>query len=215
MDPSHARMYRRAEIEVITSQILNKEYPDGIKIPISIDRIVERHELVEDIIPIPLLQDKYKIDAVLYRKANGYFDILVDEDTFTFRAARASFSMAHELGHIVLHREICDNCKTIEDVIALNIRIKKSYRFIEGNVNYFAGALLIPRRTLPEHTAELYEGLVKLYGYDFDLILSKLRSRLAERYLVNSQAMEIRLKLLQLDKKALVALNAASPYLDP
>lgn len=215
MDPSHAKRYGNFEIENIVSKILSEAYPTGIRIPIDVDRLVERNELVDHIIPAPSLEERYNVAAVLNRKSNGHFDILVEENTFTYQGCRANFSIAHEFGHIILHGEVCSNCKGTEDVIALNKRIQKAYRYIERNANYFAGALLIPLRTIHEHTAELYEGFTKLYGCNVDLIPAKLCSSLAGAYKVSIQAMEIRLNQLKLDKKVLSALRAESPYLDP
>jgi len=222
MDPSHARKYKESEIEVIVARILSKAYPNGINIPIDIDRIAQSIDrfaeckiFVDDIIPAELLEDKFNVAAVLISKPEGHFDILVDDDTITFQSARASFSIAHELGHIVLHSQICSDCLKIEDVIVLNKRIEKIYTALERNANYFAGAILIPQRTLPEHASKLYEGLVKMYGYDINLIPSKLCSRLAEQYGVNTHPMEIRLKELNLQRKIKTALYSSLPYIDP
>ena len=214
MEPSHARRYKNSEIEVIVAKILSEAYPAGISIPVDIDWLAERNELVDNIIPADLLEDKFNVAALLISKPNGHFDIFVDEDTFNSYRTRANFSIAHELGHIVLHSQICSNCQSIEESISLSRRIKHAYHFIERNANYFAGAILIPRRTLPGDTAPLYEGLIKLYGYDVNLIPSKLCSRLAERYRVNLQPMEIRLKELNLQRKIVSALRTNSPYLD-
>lgn len=215
MDPSHARRYKSQEIEVRVAKILSEAYPAGINTPIDIDWLAESNELVDDIVSAELLEDKFEAAALLTSKPNGHFDILVDEDTLNLQRARANFSIAHELGHIVLHAPVCGGCHTIEDSIALRNRITRAYSFIERNANYFAGAILMPRRTLPGHTAKLYEGLVSMYGYDVNLIPSKLCSRLAERYCVNPQPMEIRLKELNLQTKMVSALQYNSPYLDP
>lgn len=214
MEPSHARRYKNSEIEVIVAKILSEAYPAGISIPVDIDWLAERNELVDNIIPADLLEDKFNVPAALVSKSSGHADIFVDDDTITFQRARANFSIAHELGHVVLHAQVWGNCRTIEDSIVLRNRITRAYNFIEGNANYFAGAILIPRRTLPGDTAPLYEGLIKLYGYDVNLIPSKLCSRLAERYRVNLQPMEIRLKELNLQRKIVSALRTNSPYLD-
>lgn len=214
MDPSHARKYKNVEIEVIVFNILSREYPHGIDIPIEIDRIVERNEQVDDIVPVELLQEKFKVAAVLNYKPNGHFDILVDEGTFDYRRSRASFSIAHELGHIVLHSEVCRNCRTIDDAINLMLRLKRVYRFIEKAANYFAGAILMPSRTPVEDTAKIYEVLVKEYGYDANLIPDKLCSTLARRYEVYNPPMKIRLKELNLNRKIKTALCSNSPYLD-
>ena len=215
MDPSHARRYRNAEIEVIAAKILNEACLTSVSIPIDIDWLAESNELVDDIVPVGLLEDRFKVAAVLTTKPNGHFDILVDEDTLNLRRARANFSIAHELGHIMLHAQVCGSCHTVQDSIVLRNRITKAYSFIERNANYFAGAVLMPRRNLPEDAAKLYEGLVKLYGYEGNLIPSKLCSRLAERYNVNPQPMEIRLRELNLQKKILFALRSNCPFLDP
>lgn len=215
MDPSHARRYTNAEIDRMVVHILAEAYPEGIRIPIDIDRLVYRHLLVDDIAAGGPLEDKFKVAAVLISKSNGRFDILVDEETFDSHRFRANFSIAHEFGHVVLHSQVCSNCRTVEDAIALRRRIENSYNFIERNANYFAGAILMPLRTLPEDTAKVYEALAKSFGYDVNLIPDKLCSTLARRYEVSPQSMSIRLEQLNLKRKILAALRASSPYLDP
>jgi Zn-dependent peptidase ImmA (M78 family)/transcriptional regulator with XRE-family HTH domain len=54
-------------------------------------------------------------------------------------ASRARFDVAHEIGHLVLHRGVGQ--EDIED--------PKALRRIEGEANRFAGALLLPRRAFP------------------------------------------------------------------
>jgi len=107
MDPSHARKYENADIERIAANFLRQQYPQTITLPVEIDLIVERYELVDNIVPVELLEDKFKVAAVLTYKSDGRFDILVDQDTFDYQRARASFSIAHEFGHIVLHNQLC------------------------------------------------------------------------------------------------------------
>lgn len=182
MDPSHARKYTNQEVEVVVSKILSQSYTKGIVIPIDIDLLVERNETIDSIIPADLLQDKFNVAAVLNRKPNGHFDIFVDEDAFISNTGRASFSIAHEFGHIILHGKVFCGCEDTDDVITLNTRIEKAYQHIERKANYFAGAILIPLRTIQAHTANLYEGLTKEYGYDINLIPYKLCANLAKVY---------------------------------
>ena len=215
MDPSHARRYRNTEIEVIVARILSFAYPTGINIPIDIDWIAESNEKVGNIVPADLLEDKFKVAAVLISKPDACFDIFVDDNTITYKRARSNFSIAHEFGHIMLHDQVCAKCYTIDTSILLRNRIAKSYPFIERNANYFAGAILIPRRTILEDTARVYEALVQDIGYDTNLIPEKLCSTLARRYAVNFQPMEIRLRELNLHRKIQVALRESAPYIDP
>lgn len=151
---------------------------------------------------------------MLISKRNGHFDILVDEETLDSHYARANFSIAHEFGHVVLHSQLCGDCRTVEDAIALNARIKNAYNFIERNADYFAGAILMPLRTLPEDTAKVYEALVRSFGCEINLIPDKVRSTLARRYGVTIQPVAIRLKELGLSRKIENALRSRAPYLD-
>jgi IrrE N-terminal-like domain len=215
MDPSHARRYSTAEIDCMVVRILAEAYPEGIRVPIDIDRLVYRHPLIDDIVAGGPLEDRFKVAAALISKPSGRFDILVDEETFDSHRFRANFSIAHEFGHVVLHSQVCSNCRTAEDAIALRRRIENSYTFMERNANYFAGAILMPLRRLPEDAARVYEALVKKYGFETNLIPDKLCSTLARRYEVSLQPMSIRLKELGLNKKILAALRLSSPYLDP
>ncbi|MFC1739618.1 ImmA/IrrE family metallo-endopeptidase [Planctomycetota bacterium] len=214
MDPSHARRYTKTEIEKIVAEILSKAYPAGINIDIDIDWLIEKSEIVDDIVPADLLEDKFEVAAIITSKSNGHFDILVDEDTLDYHRFRANFSIAHEFGHIVLHSQICTGCHTIEDSIALRKRIKKAYNFIERNANYFAGAILIPRRTIFEDASRIYEALVKDIGYNVNLVRERMCSTLAQRYNVTIQPMEIRLKEVKLERKISKALQSNLPYLD-
>lgn len=217
MDPSHARKYSEREIEVKALEILKKAYPTGISIPINIDRIVYQHEMIDDIVPIELLEDRFNVAAGLYCKPDGKIDIIIDQETFDYQGVRANFSIAHEFGHIVLHAQIWSNCQTIEDSLALHRRInnKYHYRFIERAANRFASAILMPISILPKDTARLYTGLVKLYGYEDDLILHKIYSNLAKMYEVSLEPMQIRQKELDLQKKIRTALRYKLPYLEP
>ncbi len=222
MDPSHVRRRSFAEIERVVAAILSRAYPKGIKIPIGIDRLVQKINIfaqidavVEDIVYVPALKQKHDVDAVLYRKGKTVFDVVVDEDSIEAYPARVNFSMAHEIGHLILHRGVFDDCLKLEDSLALSKRIRSNYMDLEREANVFAGALLMPMRTVPEHAARFYEFCVKEYGYDRALIQPKLCARLAENYKVSYQPMEIRLKELGLVKKIDEALAAFSPYIDP
>lgn len=215
MDPSHARRYAKVEIERIVGRLLADAHPAGLQIPVDIDRLAYRNDLVDDIVPIELLEDKFDVAAALLSKPNGRFDILVDEETFDYQRARASFSIAHELGHIVLHSGLWSNCKSVQDSLDLLQRLKIRYSDIERNANFFAGAILIPLSTLSEKAADSYKGLVREYGFDLILIQAKLRSLLASGYAVSPQTMQIRLKESGLQRQIRAALRSSSPFLEP
>ena len=112
------------EVEVEAAKILHEFYGAKIEIPIAIDLITEKHELVDDLIFVELLEDKFGVAAVLVSKSNGHCDILVDEETAVKQKYRTNFSIAHELGHVVLHSKLYEGCDTIENSLLLNKRIE-------------------------------------------------------------------------------------------
>jgi len=214
MDPSHARRYEKAEMEAKAAQALRMAYPGDVTLPIDIDLLVESNGHVEAIVPIPELETRFAVAAVLTVKAKGSFDILVDEDTLDTQRARASFSIAHELGHIVLHSEVFAECRRVDDSIALGSRIKRAYRFLEENANYFAGAILIPQKQILSDAGKLYEFLVRNGNYETRLDHDRVSATLARRYGVNTTPMKIRLDQLGITRKIQKALLYRSPFLE-
>lgn len=215
MDPSHARKHTPREIEVKAAEVLRPAYPIEISIPVDIDRLAESHPMVDEIAPIASLENQFNVAAVLYRKPNGHVAIIVDENTFDYQPTRASFSIAHEFGHVVLHRKLWDGCNTLSQSVELHERIKSIYwRVIERDANRFASAILMPSSTMHELVPRLYTVLVEEYGYEPSFILPKLCTQLAREYTVSAQALQIRLDELSLNNKIETALSFRSPYLD-
>ena len=215
MDPSHARKHSDREIELKALEILRATFPAGIPIPVDIDHLAEQHEIIDEIVPIAMLEHQFNVAALLYRKPNGHVAIIIDENTLDHQPTRANFSIAHEFGHVVLHHKIWDKCKTLTDSVKLHARIERIYRrVIERDANRFASAILMPSPAIHSHVPLLYKEIVGEHGYDSEYVLARLSSLLAGRYKVSTAAMEIRLKELDLDKKLATALNFRSPYLD-
>jgi hypothetical protein len=214
MDPSHAKRYEKGEIEAKAALAIKDAYPGGITIPVDIDLLVENNILVNQIVPIPGLEAKFGIAGVLTVRTTRGFDILVDEDTLDYQRARASFTIAHELGHVVLHSEVFSNCKTVDDSVALGARLKKAYRFLEEAANSFASSVLMPHRQIVDDTAALYQYFVKNGNFETKLDQKQLSAVLAKRYGVNPTPMKIRLERLGMFKKIQQSLLYRSPVLD-
>ncbi|MDI6448868.1 ImmA/IrrE family metallo-endopeptidase [Anaerobaca lacustris] len=204
MDPSHAKKYKRSEIEGIVDALLGEGYPDGICVPIDIDVLAQQHPRVDDIVPAEL-EERFNVAAVLlYKPTCRRFDIFFDENT---PRGRTSFSIAHEFAHVVLHGEVCTVCETLDAAIELRTRLQRRYTQMEIDADYFARSILMPRNRVLQDTAQLYEGLFKLYGCDPMLIQTKLCPHMARQYGVSNRAMEIRLELLGLRKAVAEALQ--------
>lgn len=203
MDPSHARKYGPAEIESIAAQELNKAYPQGVTPAIEIDLLVERSSFVGDLIPAQL--SKWDVDAALVcRPGTDTFDIFFNEDAVF---GRISFSIAHEFGHAMLHRDLCKDCHTPTAVVELHNHIRKGgYQRIENDANRFAAAILMPRGCLSRDTKIIYQSLAEQYKCDGEIILSRLCPTLAKRYEVTNSAMSVRLAQLGIDNEIQLAI---------
>ena len=215
MDPTKVRRYSHKAIELRAAAVLAEAFPSAISVPIDIDLLVQRHELVDDIVPMRYLELKFEVAAVLLSKTKGRFDILVDEDNYVKQPLRANFSIAHEFGHIVLHPGIWRKCRTVDDVIKIHMAVKYDYRFLERMANRFASAVLMPGARLRQHASDLYHDLATANKYDEDLVYHKLWSFLANKYRVKTEPMRIRLKEFNLQDQIASALQAKSPYLLP
>ena len=84
MDPAKVRRYSHIDIEQRAATVLAEAFPSAISVPIDIDLLVERHELVDDIIPSLFLEEKFGVAAATVSKLNGHFDIFVDEDNSNY-----------------------------------------------------------------------------------------------------------------------------------
>ena len=193
MEPSHLPIYSRVEIEKIAAAKLQEAFPKSFSIPVDIDLVAEKQPVVDSISLLPELQNKFNVVAVLKSKPTKKCDIILDANTNSFNRPRANFSVAHELGHIVLHKELYLGCYSIQESVELSKRLNKSYKKIEGNANYFAGAILVPRKTIFEDTEKLYEGILKGYAGELDWngVMPMLYSSLANRYQVSVRMMTI------------------------
>ena len=130
----------KSEIARRAREVLSK-YWDG-KFPVDVEMICDK--LGVGILPVPNLAEIFHVDAYI---AVDFKVIYVDEDEFKKESYRYRFSVAHELGHLILHRKYYPN-----DVGDLRRWINISYRvvndFAEYQANYFAGSLLAPEDEL-------------------------------------------------------------------
>jgi Zn-dependent peptidase ImmA (M78 family) len=123
------------------------EFNPSRDIPVPIEEIVDIHFNV-DIVPMPGLQSTY--DTVGFTTAD-LTAIYIDEFVYTNRPARYRFTLAHEIGHAVLHADFyrSRSWKNIKEwkrgILAIP---DDQYRFLEWHANAFAGLVLVPESQL-------------------------------------------------------------------
>lgn len=144
-------MARFMSLEEIQSQVdsfFSEYYPAGI-IPIPVEEIIDI-KMGINIIPIPGLRDAYSSEGFL---SNDLQSIWVDEYAASHYDARFRFTSAHELGHLVLHREFYESVQfesTEQWLEIVGSLSEKDHGRFEFQANEFAGRLLVPRDVLIE-----------------------------------------------------------------
>lgn len=126
--------------------------------PVPIEEIVE-FCLRVDIIPVYNLQRDFETEGFT---SSDLKSIYVDEFILSKRLYRYRFTLAHEAGHIFLHRNIFENIR-IQSVTDLKSFIEEinqeDYSWLEYQGYSFAGLLLVPpaelKRRLCDHLGEL------------------------------------------------------------
>lgn len=164
----------------------------GDKIPVKIEKIIEIKLRIK-IIPIPNL---FKLCSVDSQISSDFSSILVDQDSYLYdETNRLYFSLAHEVGHYVLHRELFSSfaIKSIEDVIHfINNISDKQYSFLETQANKFSSHFLLPRKFLSNSRKEIIEKY-KLKNIDEKTVNSYIADGIAKKFEVSSWAAELAL----------------------
>jgi len=198
-------------IEQKAKEFLDRWDPSG-EIPIDIEYIVDV-EIGVHIVPtadlFPDEVDEVNTDALT---SSDLSTIYVDEEMALNprNENRYRFTLAHEMGHRVLHSELFKSLRfdTVDDYIRFHKQMPEYIRYLlEMQANEFAGRILVPteelipavetqievfRKKMQEwqntpQWEKLPEERVREYAWD------RIVERLASRFEVSRQVMEIRI----------------------
>ena len=115
---------------------------------------------------------------------------------------RVHFTLAHEIGHLVLHRKFLrKEFSSVDDYIDISILSDKNIKRMEYQANVFASYLLLPERKFYYEVALLFKEYSITKGrlyLDHQLCnrrnVSLILQRLSRKFQVSQQAIAIRLK---------------------
>jgi len=175
-------------------------YHPSKSIPIPIEEIIDL-KLQIDIIQIPSLKDAFAevgldIDAFI---SSDFTSISVDKFIQEKRNNRYRFSLAHEIGHMLLHGYLYRKFefKTIDEwTVAIGQMPFRDQEVVEWQADEFAGLVLVPRAILKDEFKKALkdtENLVKIsYKDKPDLITDILARSLAAKFTVSENVMRKR-----------------------
>ena len=118
-----------------------RQYNSAGTIPVPVDDIIEL-DLRLRVEAHKGLFKNLSIDAFLSR---DFTEIHIDEENYLGQTNRSRFTIAHEIGHYVLHREYAQSSKSIADWKVFILGAGDERDIAESQANNFAGCLLMPR----------------------------------------------------------------------
>ena len=130
----------KGEIAGRARELLNECW-DGV-FPVDVEKVCDYLGIA--ILPVAGLADSFCIDAFI---SADFKTIYVDAERFGQESYRYRFSVAHELGHYILHREyFSSRVWSFEEWQGMTNG--GANRVAEFQANYFAGSLLAPEDEL-------------------------------------------------------------------
>jgi Zn-dependent peptidase ImmA (M78 family) len=173
-----------------------EEYHEERTLPVPLEEIVEFDFEIE-IVPILGLQRELRVAAFL---ASDMKRIYVDEEVITGNPERYRFSLAHEVAHFWLHDSLYEQVKieSVADWRRVQSDLGADYSWFEFQANAFAGLVLVPEEILRHEFRQAAHEAASAGVPTERLVLFPARQhlirRLATRFAVNEQVMEIRLE---------------------
>lgn len=172
------------------SDLFRQKFWDD-SIPIDIEKIIDV-KLKMNIISVPDLGDAFI--------TSDWKSIYVDRNKYLGEIQnRLRFSLAHEIGHFILHKDIYNNFKitSLEKFYHFIDKIPgEQYGFLETQADIFANYLLVPRDRLAiekEKTLNKFKTENNIDDFDKELLQSYIAEPISRSFGVSSQVIIIAL----------------------
>lgn len=189
------------QINSDAESFLSAYNPSGA-IPVPIEEIIE-FKLQIDIIPVPGLKEGFEkvgldIDAFISSDSSN---ITVDEYIQEKFNNRYRFTLAHEIGHMQLHRYLSEQFRFNnigEWIAAINQIPVREREIVEWQANEFAGLILVPKAVLKDNFPKALKKVEERVGIFFDkdpnLVMDLTIISLASKFGVSKDVIRIRLE---------------------
>lgn len=178
-----------SDVTKAAHDFLEQHHP-SLEAPIPIEEIVEI-SMGLGLAVVPGIKLLLGIDAFINSDFTG---ITIDEDSFNQYPERTRFSIAHEVGHLILHKDwyLKNGPKGLTDYLTFHDRIDKEvYKYIEIQAHTFAGLVLVPTSTL---LTELKKKIGKIPANETPEILIPVAQDLLDTFKVSGEVIWRRLQ---------------------
>lgn len=178
----------REHLKKVAEGFLLRYHPNGTH-PVPIEEIIE-FKLGLDIIPLAGLHKAFDIDGFL---AADRSSISIDEGVYQSRPGRYRFTLAHEVGHYMLHKELYFQHKfrTVEEWKRFIANFpEKEYSWFEWQAYEFAGLILVPGLHLEKRYRQHRKQLMALNIRSEIVILDRVIELLAKDFVVSREVIQ-------------------------
>lgn len=151
------------------AQFIRDEWGLGEKPIIDMMNLLEEHGFVVSNVK----NDSKKVDAFSSHveiNGNGYYIIMIEGENFSFY--RQQFSLAHELGHWLMHQGVYNPQELDRD----------TYKIMEDEANAFAASFLLPKFTFSKSVLpnprqiDFYLNLKKIWNVSISMMIMRARN---------------------------------------
>lgn len=171
-----------------------REYHPTLALPVPIEEIVEFRVRLE-VLALPGLEKGFGVESFLTKSGTA---IVVDERQMLRQEQRYRFSLAHEIGHWILHRGLYAGAtiEGLEEYLAFYASLEDAaIEAMEFQARNLGGRILLPRDPFLVQARVVLPGLLaKLPASpSTELVCKGLAKLLAEKFNVHTQVIETRL----------------------
>jgi|ERR1035437_6283966 Zn-dependent peptidase ImmA (M78 family) len=168
-------------------------------LPVDIELIAEKNlDLI--LTPNEFLKQEFDMEALLLGDGT---EIVYNRDTDSYRLR---FSIAHEIGHLILHSAFVDKLRptSVEEWENTHVSLSDSlWGRLEYQANAFAGCVLVPRKQLIEEIVKLEPRIQAARKQASHLtqreVLPFILPHLAKRFDVSHKVLEIEIERRGID----------------
>lgn len=186
------------KIGQIANEFLKKYHPNFF-LPIPIEEIVEQKLKIKITQEMSLKKD-YDVEGFLI---SDFSTIFVDFNMYLKHENRTRFTIAHEVGHLILHRDIFKklNINSVEKLNDFSIKLTdEQYGWLEYQAYSFASHVLVPKDLLIK---ELKKRIGKIPSMERPEVLAPIIQDLPDIFNVSDAVM-----LRRLQKEEIIQSNS-------
>jgi len=206
--PPKPERLRLSTIQERVEEFRNRFIENVSEVPVKIEDLIER-KLGIEIRPEIGLMDNGRSEAFL---SNDLKTIIIDSGRYYGESfeKRTRFTLAHELGHLVLHEFVYHQFEASEYkdwIDFINSIEEDDLDWFEMQADEFAGRLLVPKEELLSEVETLHPKIDQYIKVTFkdpsinhdetsveEYVKKAVGRMLSERFLVSSTVIEVRLK---------------------